>query len=190
MTERPIRKSGQELSIINIRGIRYLNFQEIRDTLRSTVIDTDTKLPVADEIEEILERINQTNKGDASHVYCMAVVGNAIRGVMGMRKVGDRNDPMRKFAGEQPAAEIINASVDPQAPRIGIGSRIHEALLDLAIMDGAEVSVVNSGPRYRYTGWPFWNKLYGAPIGTAKDLYGPGLDAPVWVKKLSDDRQM
>ena len=46
-------KSGQELSIINIRGIRYLNFQEIRDTLRSTVIDTDTKLPVADEIEEI-----------------------------------------------------------------------------------------------------------------------------------------
>ena len=61
---------------------------------------------------------------------------------------------------------------------------IRQALLDEAASREFSVAVVNSGPRYEKTGWPFWDRRLGRAVGKAVNLYGPGLDAPVWVKEL------
>lgn len=91
---------------------------------------------------------------------------------------------MRQYAGGEHAVEIVNASVHADASHHGIGSRLLGALHDEAKEQGITRVVVTSGPRYTEKGWPFWNKHFGTAAHVEKDKYGPGADAPVWMKPL------
>lgn len=173
------------VAIVRVDNLPGIDERSLRETLSSTVVDPETNEPFDDEIQAIIDRIKGAHGGDPGYVYYIALIGDAIRGVMGMRRVGGEQDPMRKFA-EGNAVEVINASVHREAPKVGIGTMLLGAIHDEASKSCADVVVVNSGPRYQKTGWPFWKKHYGEPSGLAEDLYGPGTHAPVWVKYLQD----
>jgi GNAT superfamily N-acetyltransferase len=94
------------------------------------------------------------------------------------------DETMRGFARTNRPIEVINAFVYPPYRGTGVGTLLLRHVEDAARQNGFTEIVVNSGPRYRETGWPFWIKRYGSAIGKADDYYGPGIHAPVWRKIL------
>jgi hypothetical protein len=46
--------------------------------------------------------------------------------------------------------------------------------------------IFNSGPRYKDTAWKLYTKAFGEPVAIIKDMYGDGVDTPVWRKILVD----
>ena len=102
-------------------------------------------------------------------------------GAMGMTTPG--KDMLPYTATNRPI-EFINAYVSATQRGTGTGKLLAKALENMAISAGYTEIIVNSGPRYKDTGWAFWNSMYGEPVTIQKDLYGPGGDAPVWRKSL------
>lgn len=178
------RRNNEEVVIRRVDSLEELDSEGLERTLSSTVVDSETGDVITDEVGEIVKRVEGVHEGNDEYVYYVALGKSGICGVMGMKRVGGVDDPMRQFSGERAAVEIINASVSRDAPATGIGSRLLQALLDEAASREFSVAVVNSGPRYEKTGWPFWDRRLGRAVGKAVNLYGPGLDAPVWVKEL------
>jgi len=68
---------------------------------------------------------------------------------------------------------------------MGIGRALAGFLEKRAGSEDRTELLVNSGRRYRRTGWPFWTRMYGQPIAVAEDYYGPLYDAMIWRKALT-----
>jgi GNAT superfamily N-acetyltransferase len=93
------------------------------------------------------------------------------------------NDMLLHTSTDRPV-EFLNAYVDPERRNKGIGRALAGRLEEIALQAGHTEIIVNSGPRYKDSGWIFWTRLYGEPITTQKDYYGPGADAKIWRKLL------
>lgn len=121
-------------------------------------------------------------------VYAVAHVPQAeALGVMGLRAVGAdaAADPMRQYATQPSAAEIVNAYSRTSTRGQGVGRALLTFLEKQAVEQGFTQIVINSGPRYKWSGWPFWDAMYGKPIGMAPDFYGPRVHAKVWRRDLT-----
>jgi ribosomal protein S18 acetylase RimI-like enzyme len=94
---------------------------------------------------------------------------------------------LAKFSRTDKPIEIVNAYVHRDYREgQGIGTTLVNALTQRAISRGNTEMLLDSGPRYKNTGWGFWDRQPGFErVGLAKNLYGRGLDAPVWRKSLS-----
>lgn len=79
--------NSDEVTIQRVHKGSSVDYKQVKETLSTTVIDTETGEPISDEIEAILDRIRGTHDGDPRYVYYIALVGDAIRGVMGMARL-------------------------------------------------------------------------------------------------------
>lgn len=119
---------------------------------------------------------------DRRYQYLVAATdGKEIVGVVGMRPP---TPDMLRFASMEQPIEMINTYVDSRYRGYGVGAALVRELEQLAQEHGYSEIIVNSGPRYRHSGWKFYDKLGYERRGIAWDLYGEGAHAPVWCKIL------
>lgn len=153
--------------------------------LEDSVIDSFDSKPDYKDIVQILQNVEATRLGEGSIEYAIARESGTILGMMGLRAVGiAEEDDMRKFATQECAAELVNAYVIRRDRRIRTGTILFEHLVQRAEEQGFTELLVNSGPRYEKTGWPFWTFCMGEPVAMMKDKYGAGRHAPVWRMEL------
>lgn len=153
----------------------WLRFPTITGELLTEEVRT-----TLDEIEKSL-----THENNKQFFVAQSPDGN-ITGMMGIQPP---DLAMRTFARTDHPAEIINAYVHfDERQGKGVGRALVSALEDESRTQGFEELLLNSGPRYKETGWPFWKKTYGEPVGVLKNHYGPGNDAPVWRKSIINSK--
>jgi ribosomal protein S18 acetylase RimI-like enzyme len=156
----------------------------LRPILEQSVIDSETGEVLTYEIRDILISVEHNAVNKAGKIYRVAKdAGGKVLGMMGLQRVSDPMLPFAKNAFD--TGELINAFVSPDARELGIGRMLVSNLEDTARDLGYEELVVNSGPRYRETGWAFWTNLFGEPVAVMENKYGPGRDAPVWKKPIA-----
>lgn len=167
-----------------IRAARLSDIDNLHSTFSTWIRNRYTGEIIANEITELEEEIRASIESPNNRNYFVAedIDGTAI-GVMGMQS--PPHSALLPFIRTENPMEIINAYVSSHARLSGAGQALAEYIEQIGAQAGHTELVVNSGPRYADTGWPFWTKLYGKPIGVAPGLYGLGGDAVVWRKSLN-----
>ncbi len=169
------------------RPVQEADIPRLREIMSLSVIDSQTGLPIPKEIEQITELINASIAGTSERVYEVAVTADGkILGMMGLDRPSDEMIDHCTKAPEQ-CGELVNAFVDPTERGNGAGRALVRSLESIARSKGISQIILNSGPRYRDTGWAFWEKMYGAPVDVRENHYGEGLDAPVWRADISQE---
>ncbi|HLC91544.1 MAG TPA: GNAT family N-acetyltransferase [Candidatus Saccharimonadales bacterium] len=166
----------------HIRAARIEDLPALQPILERWIFDRETGNPLPDEVADVMQGIRFSIEGTLDRTYVVAE--DAEGRVVGMMGLVPPSAEMLKFTTSSNPAELINADVADDQRGKGVGKALVNHLEDVAVSKSYDGIVVNSGPRYRETGWPFWTRIYGEPVGTAKDLYGPGGDAMVWGKSL------
>jgi len=161
-----------------IRPARLEDLAAIRPILERWVFDRETGTPLPDEVDDVMRGIQGGIDGTLDRTYVVAEDPEGqVVGLMGLIPVSEK---MVAFTTSPNAGELINADIADNQRRKGVGRALKNTLEAIAMSRSYDEIVVNSGPRYESTGWPFWEKMYGPHVGIAKDLYGPGGDARVW----------
>lgn len=163
-----------------VRLLRQEDLFSIRPILE-TWIRWEKKV-LTEEIEETLKAMEESISGQNNRTFFVAVsANNKVVGVMGMK---DPEEKMIPYTKTDKPVELINAFVSKDYRRQGIGKALVGAIENQARQKGYKELVLNSGPRYQFSGWAAWKKIFGEPAAIAKDFYGEGWDAPVWRKIL------
>ncbi|MEI6039844.1 MAG: GNAT family N-acetyltransferase [Candidatus Berkelbacteria bacterium] len=166
-----------------IRFLTKSDLIDIKSILETWIKDRITSSPLLDEVEETLQNMRASIDKSNSRVYLVAEEGGLVVGVIGFKNPDQK---MIAFARTSNPAELINAYVriDERGGR-GIGRALVDLLENEAIKQGFTEIILNSGPRFKETGWGFYDKLPNYErIGIAENYYGQGADAPVWSKIL------
>lgn len=166
--------------------IRHLSIDDIENLI--PILECWVKNPETDEVitEEVADiknkMINAVNGTSSERQYFVAEgeSGEPV-GVMGLAFPSER---MKDLATTERPIEIINAFVSDEVRGKGVGGQLLENVLAVSKFIGATEVMVNSGPRYKESAWKFYDSKFGERAHTLKNEYGPGLDAPVWIKKM------
>lgn len=166
-----------------IRPLRAADLSSIERILQLWVRDSPSGPPLSAEIEEHLSRMSSSLSESSGYRYLVAATEDEeILGVVGMRSL---SPAMLQFVLTERPVEMINAYVDTRHRKgRGVGTALVSELERLARECGYSEMILNSGPRYRQSGWEFFDKLGYERRGLARDLYGEGEHAPVWSKVL------
>lgn len=156
--------------------------EQLRHVLLSAVVNPITKEPVLDEIEKILASVPRTEADMAKKYTVVAKAGDTA--IVGMMSLQEPDEVMRSFVTGENPTEITNAYVFTRGA--GVGRTLVRHLEHKAQTDGHSEIVLVSGPRFRWSGWPFWRKLYGEPVGVAERYFDSTYDGMVWRKDLVD----
>lgn len=167
-----------------IRTLSDGDIPSLRPILATWVKDRTTGQPLPEEVEEDLQVMQESIGGNNGRTYFVAEdLDGSVIGVIGFKIPDPR---MLPFTESLKPAELVNAYVsqDRRAGK-GVGRALVSKLEEEAKTKGFTEIVLNSGPRYKDTGWGFYDKLEGYQrVGIAKGYYGEGGDAPVWRKTL------
>lgn len=161
----------------------YGRTDDLKPILSEAIINPFTKEIIEQDVEAVLAKMDAALAGEGETFYAVARTAElGAVGIMGIRPVGltTQEDPMRRYVTQNPAAEIINAYTRKAARGQGVGRALLGALEAEAAQRGFRQTVLNSGPRFARSGWPFWRAVYGPPVDTAMDFYGPRFHAPIW----------
>lgn len=168
------RFSGQ------IRPLAQADLVQVRPILETYLRDRNTGALNTEEVQEDLDLMRQSCEGGNDRVYLVADDGKQVIGVIGMRTP---SEAMQAFTSTERPVELVNAYVAERHQ--GVGSALVERLEEEALIRYHTEIVLNSGPRYKDSGWGFYDNLPGyGRVGIATKLYGEGGDAPVWRKVL------
>jgi len=180
---------------ITSREPKLEDIDSLRSILERSLIDSETGSPITEEIQSTLDRVTGFIS-DEETPFRYLIAQSADGTIIGMMGLTRPDEEMSAYANDPAAAvELVNAFVDPEIRKSGAGKKLVEDLLTQARANGAKEVVVNSGPRYRETGWAFWARVmsdvkdeerkgYGE-TALLKDRYGEGLDAMVWRKDIA-----
>jgi GNAT superfamily N-acetyltransferase len=159
------------------------NVEQLRNLLETSVVNPITNEVLFDEVEEILSSVEACRQSKSERYYAVAITsGKQALGLMGLQKP---SESMLTYTRSDYPAEIINAYVLSAERGAGVGHSLLNHLEEKARELGHTEVVVNSGPRYMFSGWPFWRRMYSEPSAIAKDYYGPRFDAMIWRKSLT-----
>lgn len=153
------------------------------------VLDPWIRFPVktgpllTEELKETLEEIRKSARGENDKKYLVAESDGKVVGIMGYQPL---REEMASFTTTDKPIEVINAYVHfEHREGKGVGSALLGALEKRFKHEGYKEYLLNSGPRYRDTGWPFWTKQIGESTGELPNFYGPTFHAKVWQKTLA-----
>ena len=168
-----------------IRLIKEEDIEAVTSILKQWVRHWETRDIIQDEIDEIVLSIEKSINGENNYRYFLAESQSGeVQGIVGYRLPDKR---MLDFTTSDKAIELTNFYIGNDFRGKGIGKALFQKLERAASEEGFDQVVLNSGPRYKDTAWPFYDSYPGlGRVGTAKDMYGQGIDAPVWRKDLSD----
>lgn len=156
--------------------------EQLRPILETWIRDPETGQIIEEEVSSVVEAVTASTEGQTDTLFLVAEdAEDRIIGMMGLRAPSAE---MQAFTTTENPAELINAYVDIEERGSGAGRALLQKAEITAKANGHTELIVNSGPRYEQSGWPFWTKTFGDPVAIQRDLYGPGRDAPVWRKEL------
>jgi ribosomal protein S18 acetylase RimI-like enzyme len=158
---------------------------QLKPILETWIRNVVTHQILSEEVEEDLAFLKGSLNGSNGRQYLVAQTHEGkLVGVIGLSPV---KQPLKQFAATEKPIELVNAYVDRNyRAGQGVGTALVGALRERAEKQGFKEVLLDSGPRYRFTGWGFWDKQPGfRRVGVAKNLYGPGNDALVWQRLLS-----
>ncbi len=166
-----------------VRPLTVNDLEEVKPILEVWLKDRVTNEPLTKEVDEGLEVMKDSVDGHNDRSYLVAEDAGKVIGIVGMK---NPDEVMLGFARTQKPYELVNAYVDPRYRKgRGVGRSLVAGLESLAKQKGHKELILNSGPRYKDTGWGFYDKLPGYKrVGLATEYYGVGGDAPVWSKVL------
>ncbi|MDP2585764.1 MAG: GNAT family N-acetyltransferase [Candidatus Levybacteria bacterium] len=167
----------------NVRLAREQDLVFLKPILETWIRDRNTNQLIPEEIEEVLSSVMGSIKytNNARYLVAEKTDGEAI-GMLGLRPPEER---MLSYASTESPIEMITAYVaKDQRGGKGVGKALVSKGEELARQRGNTEIIFNSGPRYRFSGWPIWMAMFGKPIAIAKGYYGEGGDAMVWRKLL------
>lgn len=170
-----------------VREIRLEDLDSLQPILEFWIKTPGTQETIHSEVDGVIESIKDSVSGNGDKKFYVAV--DTEGNVLGMMGISKPSKEMIEFIQTGKAVELINAYVDPKRRGLGVGKKLVKSLEEEAKINGYEEIIVNSGPRYAQTGWGFWTSVYGEPVAVQKDLYGPGLDAPVWQGFLGPNKE-
>ena len=174
--------NGEVDHTVSVREFALEDLNDLRPVLESTIVNPFTKEIIRDEVEETLKSLEQSLESKSSRSYF--VVQSPEGRVIGMMGLDIPSETMARFATTPSPIEIVNAYVIVTERGSGAGRSLVEHVESVAKSKGYTEIILNSGPRYMRTGWPFWRRIYGEPVGVAKKYYDHQWDAPVWHKVL------
>lgn len=164
-----------------IRKVTDDDLEWIKVILNQWIRDFNGEI-IQEEVDEVLDKVAQSIVNGTEN-YILADCDGRPVGIMGF---DTPSEVMAGFAATENPAEITNAYVSAEMRQKGVGRLLVKQLEELVKSKGFTEIIVNSGPRYRETGWPFYDSLEGFErVGTAENYYGEGAHAPVWHKALN-----
>jgi len=104
-------------------------------------------------------------------------------GVMGFGTLNERLASYRSSPTSR-SVGLLTVFLSPAARGRGLGESLLLSIIAKARETGAEEMIWSSHPRFRETAWPFYNRMAGNPVTTARDLFFPGSVSPIWRKSL------
>lgn len=167
----------------SVRRLREADLEPLRPILETWIKDRFSGDVIQEEVESVLQAMRESTSGLSDRLYYVAEndAGEVI-GTMGLRLVPDVR--MLPYATTPRPAELVNAFIHPHFRREGYGHALVSIIEVEARSRGITEIILNSGPRYRYSGWGAWNNIFGQPVALARDFYDLGAHAPVWSKIL------
>ncbi len=187
----------------SVRPLTMTDVDALRQILEHWIRNPEKTEPRLADIDKVQEVMRASVRGENTREYRVAIENDRIVGVMGF-KIPDPSEPddgqkMLEFATTDNPVEFINAYVDTSR-RLGkgVGKALFKALEERAREKRFKEILVNSGPNFKDSGWAFWDGIMGPnprprnlpadqlvnAVGWATDMYGPGIDAPVWRKSI------
>ncbi|MBW4061963.1 hypothetical protein HJC99_05325 [Candidatus Saccharibacteria bacterium] len=158
--------------------------ESLLPVLISAIRNPPTDEVAMDEITEVLAAIlsyrNQPSQG-----YCVVAKQPGSQVLLGVMTLKPPDKIIRGFARSENPIELTDAYVLTR--RTGIGRALVAHMENKARADGHTEIVLVSGPRFRWSGWPFWRRLYGRPVGIAERYFNDAegeYDGSVWRKPL------
>lgn len=153
--------------------------EQLRNVLESCVVFEGQVL--SDEVNKDIVAVESFRTGADRERYF--AVARTPRGVtLGMMGLQSPIPELLPHATTLNPGELINAYVLESTRGMGVGRALVSHLRDRAISEGFTQFVLNSGPRYEHTGWPFWRNMFGDEVGELPGFYD-GWDAKVWRSK-------
>jgi len=175
---------GHELTFTGtVRLIRAEDIPQLQPILETWIRDSATHQLLPDEVNDVIKAMQESMEGKNDRVYLVAEgLDGQILGTVGLK---NPDQLMRSFAKTDRPAELINAYVSKeQRGGKGVGSTLVKNLEAQAVARGYTEIVLNSGPRYKESGWGFYDRLPGYERGCmVENLYRSG-PAQVWSKTL------
>jgi predicted N-acetyltransferase YhbS len=142
----------------------------------------DEGLIAHDEVEEDLSDMMRSLEPESDIDMLIAEENGQVIGMMGLSI--PPKDALMQYAKTDYPSELRIAYVDPKRQGgYGVGTALLYENIRLARTKGRKELLLESGPRHKETGYPFYDKQPGLEReGVLKDFYGPGLDSQVWRK--------
>ena len=168
-----------------VRTLQREDIPQLKPILETWIRNMITHEILSEEVEKDSAFLEGSLDGSNGRQYLVAQTHEGkLVGVIGLSPL---KEPLKQFATTERPIELVNAYVDRNyRGGQGVGTALVKALRERAEKQGFTEVLLDSGPRYRVTGWGFWDKQSGfRRVGVAKDLYGPRNDAPVWQRLLS-----
>lgn len=167
-----------------VRPLSRGDIPHLKPILETWIRNMTTHEILIYEVQEDSASLRASFKGGNSREYFVAQTPQGK--VVGMMGLSTPKEPLYPFVTTATPVELVNAYVDRNyRAGQGVGSALVNKLVERAVFRGFTEILLDSGPRYRHTGWGFWDKQPGfRKVGIAKDLYGQGFDAPVWQRLL------
>lgn len=167
-----------------VRSLQLADLDQIKPILE-TWVKKDNGDPIPAEVEQDLDILRASLEPDSNRHFFVAEADGQVVGVIGMQPLDPKMQALPFLTAPPNPIELINAYVarDMRGGR-GVGRALVSQVEAHAKALGHSHVVLNSGPRYRNTGWGFYDKIGYERIGVAKDYYAPGRDAPVWQRAL------
>lgn len=157
----------------------------LRPVMEDAVRHPLTHEVIHEEIDDNLRSIEASKQPGSDSYFAVARIGDQVVGSMGLEPPIPE---LRRLATTDNPIELVNAYVAKAFRGQGVGRLLVHHLEDRATANGHTELLLNSGPRYRLSGWRFWREMYGEPFGVLKDHYGPRFDAMVWRTDLHSGR--
>jgi GNAT superfamily N-acetyltransferase len=135
---------------------------------------------IHDEVEETFKAMGESIIGINRRTYFVAEASD--RQVIGVIGITAPDKRLHQYIKTNNPVELINAFVHPNHRRKGVGKALVKFIENYAKNKGYTEIILTSGPRYQFSGWEAWIKLFGSPIVTAKNYFDRKYPAKVWGK--------
>ena len=168
---------------LEIREVSPEDLADLRPILEEWVRNPETQQVIAQEVEDDLTLIGKIASGeDPARKYYVATENGKVVGGMGFQT--DIDEQVADYAQTDSVVEVINAYVSGELRQAGVGRALIARIEREARALGYFELLVNSGPRYRESGWGFYDRVIGEKLGFIANYYGEGFDAAVWGEQL------
>lgn len=166
----------------DVRLLKESDIEVVRIILETWIRNSQTREIIHEEVSEVLSNMAKSVRHENKKTYFVAEEHNQAIGIMGV--VLPEADILAFGQTDQPI-ELVNAFVakDHHGGR-GVGralvARIEEEMHHL----GYTEMILSSGPRYKESGWGFYDAIGFVRCGVIKDYFGSGFHAQIWRKTL------